>query len=272
MIDLHSHTTASDGQHSPHELIDLARHAGITHLAVTDHDTVAALEVASSAAQVAGVTLIPGIEVSAFVDEREIHVLGHFVRTSDPDLLQFCRTFGAERLRRMERMVDKMNALGLPVTMAQVHAIAQGAQLCRPHLARALVELGYCTSTKDAFERFLGNGKPGCVEKKRVTAETAIAMIRTAGGTATLAHPAVSKVLATEIEKLADAGLAGLEVFHPEHPPGTREKLLGLARKVGLVPTGGSDFHGDKIAPGRRLGAAATPPEEFEQLRLRATK
>jgi predicted metal-dependent phosphoesterase TrpH len=272
MIDLHSHTTASDGQHSPTELIGLASRTGITHLAVTDHDTVAGLSEALVAAEALGITVIPGIEMSAFIDSREVHILGHFIRSSEGMLVEFCQKFGDERRTRMERMVARMRELGFPITMDHVHAIAKGAHLCRPHLARALVELGYCTSTKDAFDRFLGNDKPAFIDKKRITAESAVTLIQTAGGSATLAHPTVSKVSPQEIEKLAAAGLAGLEVFHPEQPSGTREKLLEVANRLNLIPTGGSDFHGEKIAPGRRLGAASITPEALEQLRLRATE
>jgi predicted metal-dependent phosphoesterase TrpH len=270
MIDLHSHTHASDGQHSPTELISKAASAGVTQLAVTDHDTLAGLAEATAAARERGLQLIPGIEISAFVDQREVHVLGHFVRTDDTKLLAFCQGVQGERTTRMERMVERMNGLGYTVGMGDVAAIAQGAQLCRPHLARALVARGHVSTTKEAFDRFLGDGKPGHVDREKLAAEEAIALIRQAGGTATLAHPAVSKMGPLEIERLRNAGLAGLEVFHSDHNPNVRRKLLELARSLGLVPTAGSDFHGEKVAPGRVLGSASMDPADFEALRQKA--
>ncbi len=270
MIDLHSHTTASDGQHTPDELLALAAAAGVTVLAVTDHDTVAGLEAAEAAARARGVELVPGIELSAFVLGREVHILGHFLRREDPDIAQFSDRLRLERERRMEQMVEKMRKLGYPVRMEEVQALAGGAHLGRPHLARVLVERGWCVDTKEAFDRFLGNGRPAWVDRYRLEGADAIQLIRNAGGTATLAHPGTSKMNRPEIQMLAKAGLTGLEVDHSDHNPSVREKYLALAREFDLVPTAGSDFHGEKVAPGRHLGTASMPPERFEALRSRA--
>jgi predicted metal-dependent phosphoesterase TrpH len=261
---------ASDGQHSPEELLALAAAAGVRRLAVTDHDTVAGLSRAAQAGTAHGVEVIPGIEVSAYVDRREVHVLGHFVAATNPELLAFCDRFRTERTRRMERMVEKVNGLGFGVTMPEVQAIAQGAQLCRPHLARALVARGHVTSTKEAFDRWLGDGRPGYVDKERISAGQAISLIRGAGGTATLAHPGISRMGRAEIEELAHQGLAGLEVYHSDHNPSVREKMLAIATACGLIPTAGSDFHGQAVAPGRVLGTAAMDPKAFDALRARA--
>ena len=271
MIDLHSHTDASDGQYSPEELLSRAHQAGVRTLAVTDHDTVASLARATAAAHALGMELVPGIEISAFVDSREVHILGHFLRPDDAPLLAFSAGVKGERTLRMTRMVEKVNALGAWVTLDDVAQIAQGAQLCRPHLARALVAKGYVTSTKEAFDRWLGNGRPGYVERQRLPAGEAIRLIRAAGGTATLAHPAVSRMGRAEIEELRKLGLNGLEVFHSDHNPSVREKMLAIATAVDLVPTAGSDFHGEAIAPDRLLGTAAMNPEAFARLRSRAT-
>ncbi len=270
MIDLHSHTTASDGQHTPDELFALAHEAGVRALAVTDHDTVAALEQCERAAAREGIELVPGIEISALLNRREIHVLGHFVDRSEPNLKGFSERLRAERERRMEMMVDKMRSLGFPVTMDQVRALASEAHLARPHLARVLVEQGWCLSVQEAFDRFLADGRPAHVERYLVPAEEAIALIREAGGAATVAHPAISKVEGFELEALKRVGLVGLEVLHSDHPPSQREKYLELSRALDLVPTGGSDFHGEKVAPGRKLGTVDTGAEAFERLRARA--
>lgn len=270
MIDLHSHTTASDGQHSPDELLALAAQAGVKALAVTDHDTVAGLAGASAAALRFGIELVAGIELSAFLDNREVHVLGHFVDPASDELRSFSALLKTERASRMEAMVVKMNGLGYPITMADVLAIAGEAQLGRPHLARALVERRFCSSTKDAFDRFLGAGKQAFVDRYRLSCEEAIALIDRAGGVATVAHPGVSRIEKMDLSRLKAVGLTGLEVYHPDHVPSAREKFLGFARSLELIPTAGSDFHGEKVAPGRALGAATMPPMEFQALRQRA--
>jgi 3',5'-nucleoside bisphosphate phosphatase len=272
VIDLHSHTTASDGQHSPEELLAMAAAAGVTVLAVTDHDTVAGLAAAKEAAQARGVELVPGIELSAFVHGREAHILGHFLRPDDPDISRFADRLRTEREQRMEQMVEKMRQLGFPVRMEDVYAIADRAHLGRPHLARVLVEKGWCVDTKEAFDRFLADGRPAWVDRYRLDGADAIRLIRNAGGTATLAHPGTSKMNRYEIETLAKAGLAGLEVLHSDHHPSVREKYLTLAQEFDLVPTAGSDFHGEKVAPGRNLGTASMAPELLEKLRARASQ
>jgi predicted metal-dependent phosphoesterase TrpH len=270
VIDLHSHTTASDGQHSPDELLAMAAAAGVTVLAVTDHDTVAGLAAAQAAASARGLQLVPGIELSAFVLGREAHILGHFLDPEDPDISRFADKLRTEREQRMEQMVEKMRKLGFPVRMQDVYAIADKAHLGRPHLARVLVEKGWCVDTQEAFDRFLGDGRPAWVDRYRLEGADAIRLIRNAGGTATLAHPGTSKMNKMEVQVLAREGLAGLEVNHSDHNPSVREKYLALAREFELVPTAGSDFHGEKVAPNRHLGTASMPPELFDKLRARA--
>ena len=205
----------------------------MTTLAVTDHDTVKGLARARAAADTQGIRLVPGIEVSTEAEGREIHILGHFVEPAEPGLASFSDRLGDERAERMGRMVERMNQLGFPVTLEEVKRIAAGAHLGRPHLALALVERGVVTSTREAFDRFLGDGKPGYVDRFRVSAEDAIAMLHRAGGTATLAHPGSSKVSPYTLEKLAKAGLDGLEIFHPDHVPSQRETFLRQAAALG---------------------------------------
>lgn len=270
MIDLHSHTTASDGQHSPAELLALAASAGVTALAVTDHDTVAGLGEAAEAAKAHGVELVAGIELSAFVLRREVHILGHFVRPDFGELASYDARLRVEREQRMERMVESMRKMGFPVRMEQVRAIAGGAQLGRPHLARLLVDQGWCLDVKDAFDRFLGAGKSAWVERFKLDGADAIKLIHRAGGTATLAHPGSSKVERYELLQLAKAGLDGLEALHSDHNPSVRERYLKFAKEFDLVPTGGSDFHGEAVTPGKRPGDSTTPPENFAKLRARA--
>lgn len=270
VIDLHSHTTASDGQHAPEELLARAAAAGVSVLAVTDHDTVAGLEAAAEAARAHGVELVPGIELSAFIHGREVHVLGHFVRPGDEELGQFAERLRGEREQRMEAMVARMRALGYPVHMEQVRELAGEAQLGRPHLARLLVERGWCSSMQEAFDRFLGSGKPAWVERYRLEGAEAIRLIRRAGGVATLAHPGTSRMEHHQIKLLAGAGLGGLEVYHADHHPSVRNKYLSIARALDLVPTAGSDFHGRQVSPERHLGMVSMPAEQLARLRARA--
>jgi len=269
-IDLHSHTTASDGEHSPEALLALARTAGVTVLAVTDHDTVAGLARAAAAAEAEGLSFVPGIEVSATAAGREVHVLGHFVDATESGLARFSDRLKGERATRMGRMVQRMGELGFPLTLAEVEAIGGGAHLGRPHLALALLNRGYVSSTKEAFDRFLADGRPGHVDRFRLDAAEAVQLLHAAGGTATLAHPGPSQVTRPTLEALARAGLDGLEVFHADHVPSQRESLLRTADALGLIPTGGSDFHGARVSPGRRPGGCTTPPEAFARLRARA--
>jgi hypothetical protein len=271
MIDLHSHTTASDGEHSPEDLLARARAAGVTILAVTDHDTVRGLARARAAAETQGIRLVPGIEVSTEAEGREIHILGHFVDPAESGLSGFSDRLRDERAERMGRMVRQMNTLGFPVTLDEVERIAAGAHLGRPHLALALVARGYVTSTREAFDRFLGDGKPGYVDRFRVAAEDAITMLHRAGGTATVAHPGSSKVSPHTLKELAKAGLDGLEIFHPDHVPSQREAFLRQADALGLVPTAGSDYHGPRVTPDRSLGMVSLDPTYFARLEARAS-
>lgn len=271
MIDLHSHTTASDGQHAPAELIRLAHEAGVTVLAVTDHDTVAGLDACDAAAKVHGLTVVPGIEVSAFINKREIHILGHFVDRHEQRLANYAVLLKAEREKRMELMVEKVQKLGFPVTMDHVRQMAgPDSHLARPHLARVMVEGGWCSDTKNAFNRFLGDGRPAAVPRYEVSSADAIALIRGAGGVATVAHPGVNKLEKFELEQLKAEGLTGLEVEHSDHPPSLREKFHAWARELDLIATAGSDFHGEAVAPGRKLGTASMNPERFAELRARS--
>lgn len=250
----------------------MAKAAGVQRLAVTDHDTVAGLERAEAAAQAHGMELVPGIELSAFLDDlgrREIHVLGHFVDRTNEALGSFSEKLRHERETRMGAMVAKMQELGFPVTMEEVRDVAKDAHLGRPHLALVLVNKRFCTSTKEAFDRFLGDGRPAHVGRFKLASKDAIDLIHGAGGTATLAHPGVNRVERSDLQDLRAKGLDGLEVYHSDHNPSTREKYLKIAAELDLVPTAGSDFHGERVAPNRHLGSADMPAVNFEALRAR---
>lgn len=269
MIDLHSHTTASDGQYAPDVQVAKAAKAGVTVLAVTDHDTVSGLDACEAAAHTHGIRLIPGIEISVHYNRREVHLLGHFVDRSVPRLARFDVELKQLREQRMQQMIDKLKGLGFPVTLEAVKAIAGDGHLARPHLARWLVEAGICTSTKEAFSRFLGDQGPVAVPRFDVTPEQAIELIHAAHGTATVAHPGSTRIHKGELEALKAMGLDGVEVHHSDHPPTQREQLLTWARALDLVPTAGSDFHGEKVAPDRHFGSVTMDAEELKRLEQR---
>lgn len=270
MIDLHSHTTASDGQFEPAELLRQAKEAGVLTLAVTDHDTVAGLEAASAAARVAGIEVVYGIELSAFVHGRETHILGHFVDRTDPALTGLSAMLRAEREKRMHKMVARLAELGMPCAFEEVVEASGGENLGRPHLARVLVAHGWAKDVRDAFDRHIGHGKPGYVQRYKLTSSEAIALIRKAGGAATVAHPSVNGLAFADLQALKGQGLAGLEVTHPDHASPVRAQMLAAARELDLVPTAGSDYHGEAVVPGRRLGMVDMSREDLERLRARA--
>ena len=270
MIDLHSHTLASDGEYPPEALVERAAAAGITTLSVTDHDTVASIQAATAAAKPLGVRLVPGIELSAFLGSREVHLLGHFVDPGEPRLGGYSTKLRGEREKRMVKMIAKMVALGFPITLEEVQAVAGNAHLARPHLGRVLMEHHWVVDLKEAFDRFLGDGCPGHVERYRLESQDAIALIRGAGGTATLAHPGVTRVERADLEALAKQGLSGLEINHSDHNPSVRDKYLAIARSLSLIPTAGSDYHGPTVTPGRHLGGVTMAADDFAELERRA--
>lgn len=265
MIDLHAHTTASDGVLSARELVARARGAGVTVLAITDHDTVNGIADAIAAARaIGGIEIIPGIEVSTAIGNTDIHVLGHFIRPDD--LRDFTATQEGERRARMERMVEKLNALGVEVSMTEVEAFAESDNLCRPHLARALVQRGVCADLQDAFTRFIGDDGPAFSAHRHPDAREAIALIHAAGGVASLAHPASDHVTREQIAELREQGLDGIEIFRADLPGPTRDLYLQIAMELKLVPTGGSDFHG----PDPTLGKVSLERRYFDRLRALA--
>ena len=269
LIDLHSHSTASDGQYGAAQVAERAAAAGVAVWALTDHDSIAGLAAAAEAAQALAMRFVPGIELSVQLDRREIHLLGHFVDPESAPLRRFEDLLAEKRRTRMGEIVHKLAALGVPLTPEEIERFSGGKTLGRPHVARALVERGVVTSVKEAFDRFLGEGRPAYVGRYRLSAQDAIALVREAGGAATLAHPGVSKMERADLERLAGWGLAGVEAYHPDQNPSVRDKYLRIARELDLVPTAGSDFHGEAVAPDRQLGNITMPGEELARLEAR---
>lgn len=268
-IDLHSHSTASDGQYAPAEVAERARAAGLAVWGLCDHDTVAGLSAAATAARAAGVRLVPGIELSAFLERHEIHLLGHFIDPVHPSLKAFEDFLADHRRTRVRAIVERLAALGVHVTEEAIVRLSGGKTIGRPHVARAIVEAGGAASVRDAFDRFLGEGKPAYVQRYRVEAADAVRLVRGAGGTVTIAHPGVSKLEVAEVARLAAAGVSGLEAIHPDHNPSVREKYQRAAAAHGLVLTAGSDYHGPDISPDRHLGMVTMSEEALAALEAR---
>jgi len=268
-IDLHSHSRASDGQYTPAEVAERAVQAGVGVWALSDHDTVAGLGPAAEAARRLGVRLVPGIELSAFLDRREIHLLGHFVDPEHGCLTRFEDELAAHRRTRMHGIVERLAALGVRIRVADIEKFSDGKTIGRPHVARAIVEAGAATSVKEAFDRYLGEGRAAYVQRFRLELEDAVKLVREAGGTVTVAHPGVSRLERGELSRLAAGGVVGVETHHPDHNPSVREKYLRLAEELGMVPTAGSDFHGEAISPDRRLGQVTMAHEDLARLEAR---
>ncbi len=269
VIDLHSHSTASDGQYPPGEVASRVAAAGVGVWALTDHDTVAGLESACAAAKRLSVRFVPGIELSCFIDRREIHMLGHFVDPEHPTLKRFEDFLAEKRRERMVEIVRKLAGLGVHITVDDIVKHSGGKTIGRPHISRALVEGGYVATVKEGFDRYLGEGKPAYVSRFRLEAEDGIQLVAGAGGVATLAHPGVNKLERGDLRRLREAGLAGVEVFHPDHNRSVREKYQRIADELDVVATSGSDFHGEQVAPDRHLGSETMPEAQLERLEQR---
>jgi len=272
-IDLHAHSDRSDGTLTPSEVVRLAAERALDAVALTDHDTTDGLAEAEGAGREVGVEVVPGVEFSAEYEGTSVHVLCYWPDASDPALVEELGRLRDSRLRRGELMVEKLRALGYPISFERVRAIAGGASIVRPHVAQAMVEAGVVATEKDAFDRFIGDGGPAGVPKHALDPVDAVGLIRRAGGACVLAHPGMwgdqTAVPDELIERMAAAGMAGLEVDHPDQTPEQRVAYAALAERLALVPTGGSDCHGARYDP-VRLGAALTAPDRFEALRALA--
>lgn len=267
-IDLHSHTTASDGSDAPEALVQLASERGLAAIAVTDHDTVGGVAEALDAGATYGVEVIPGVEISAAppddVDDRDgvLHILGYLVDPENPALGEALGWMRDMRRERNPEIIKKLNALGVNVTLADAQRYAQGGQVGRPHIAQAVVAAGGAADVQDAFNRYLRTGGPAAVEKAKLPADRSIAVIRAAGGVAVMAHPYQAKLgdgeeLEHLVEELVALGLGGIECWYSRHKPEQTARYRELADRFGLVATGGSDYHGT-TKPNIALGL--TPP------------
>ncbi|HIE17532.1 MAG TPA: PHP domain-containing protein [Dehalococcoidia bacterium] len=271
--DLHLHTTASDGRLEPAEIVSLAVKVGLDVIAVTDHDTVDGIAPALAAAEAfPSLTVIPGVEINTDVERGEVHVLGYFIQYTDHKLAVILRKLRSSRRERARKMVAKLDRLGMNIDWQRVCELAQGGSICRPHIAQALLEGGYVSSEKEAFEKYIGHGGPAYVERYKLLPVEAVKLIMEARGLAVLAHPADIDNLSELIPELKAAGLAGIEVYYRDYAPEVSNGLLKIAEQFSLIPTGGSDYHAFDDGSEVMIGEVLTPPQSLEQLYALANK
>jgi predicted metal-dependent phosphoesterase TrpH len=249
ILDLHLHTTASDGTMSPAELVRYAKGKGLRVIAITDHDTIEGLHEGIQEGDKLGLEVIPGVELSADVPRGTMHLLGYYIDPSGSELADKLRVLQQARMERNLKMVERLRGLGMAIELSEVKTAPEHGQIGRPHFAYMMVQKGYAQNIQDAFDRYLGKGRPAYVEKFRFSPEEAMRFIRKAGGITVLAHPftlnqAQPEDLDALIADLKGKGLDGIEVYYPEHSEGQRRLYRSLAEKYGLVISGGSDFHG----------------------------
>jgi hypothetical protein len=268
-VDLHLHSTASDGTDAPERVVAAAHAARVAAIALTDHDTVDGLPSAIAAGAGLGIRIVPGVELSAYEQSGEAHLLGlHLTRLDD--MVRELQEFRVVRRARAEEMVRRLNAIGVRISFDDVLGVAADAAIGRPHVARALVENGWARDLRDAFDRYLGLGRPAYLEKRRIRIHDAIALIHRCGGIAVLAHPG-SGGTRERVSTLVALGLDGIEVLHPSHSADDRARLLALADYLGLVPSGGSDSHGSSDAS-RVVGSMRVPEEWLSRQEDRALR
>jgi len=259
LCDLHTHTTASDGQYTPTELAGLAKERGLSVLAVTDHDTIAGVEEAQRAGGALGLRVVRGVELSA-KEHHNFHILGYGFQAGDTELARLCGKFRAGRDERKYKIIDFLREKGVDVDLAEVEELAGGEVIARPHFAQILVKHGYVQTTREAFDRYLDTAEfRKKVKRFKADARTCLDAIHAAGGKVSLAHPYQMGLpddeLDTLVKQLADWGLDAIECYYPKYTPEQQEFYLQLAGKYRLHQTGGSDFHGEKVKPDIRLAA-----------------
>ena len=257
-VDLHTHSTMSDGTQTPEEIIAEAAHKGLAAISITDHDTAAGVRPALEAARGTGVLVIPGVEISTEHDKAEVHILGYYFDLDDPALAEVFSYVQEAREDRAEVMAGKLRALGVAITAEEIHSESDGETLGRPHVAAALVRKGHVGHLQEAFDRYIGSGRPAYVPRYKLSPFEAVAAILAAGGCPVLAHPGLG-VGDRIIHQLAERGLVGLEAWHSQHTPSNTRRALRLAEELGLLVTGGTDSHGPGGSHPVEVGAIDVP-------------
>jgi 3',5'-nucleoside bisphosphate phosphatase len=273
MIDLHTHTTASDGKSSPSELVTRAKAAGVTVLSVTDHDTSDACDAVGHACAITGIAFVPGIEITAVREEVDVHILGYFFDPRSPALGVFLAEQRQRRLDRVGRIIARLHTLGMSLdadAILRPSIDRPGTSIGRPAVARALVAAGYVKTSNEAFSTWLSRGRPGFVPREGAAPDAVIAQIHGAGGIASLAHPGLLR-RDEWIAGFASSGLDAIEAYHTNHDEEARGRYRSLAHRLGLSVSGGSDYHADESHGSAHPGSVSLPADAFAQLRDRAT-
>ena len=270
MIDLHLHSTASDGVLDPPALVGRVRDAGVRTLSLTDHDTMEGVPAAAAAAAELGLEFIPGVEITAVLDRRDCHILGYFLAADPPGLARFLDSQRTGRLDRARTIAARLATLGAPIDIEALIRKARSvrAVVTRPLIARAVVAAGHAKSVKEVFDRWLGDGRPACVTRQGPSPADVVRRIAGAGGVASLAHPGLLR-RDDLIPRLARAGLGAIEAHHADHGRAERARYAALAERLGLAVSGGSDYHGDHHHRAKHLGAVGPNPAELTRLRQR---
>ncbi|MBI4609963.1 MAG: PHP domain-containing protein [Candidatus Rokubacteria bacterium] len=270
MVDLHTHTTASDGSLAPRELIREAARRGVRVLAITDHDSTDGLtEALDEAARHPPMRLVPGIEINCDVEGGEIHILGYLLDYEIQWFQEFCRAQRAERAVRVHRIAARLAELGMPIDAKEVFDLVKEGSAGRPHIAQVMVSRGYVKSVREAFDRYLHAGGPAHVPRKKLVPADAVAVVRKAQGVPVLAHPGLARKDEL-IPGLVQAGLMGIECYYQEHSAGQTAAYLQMCKDLALVATGGSDFHGPHIGRTNAMGTPHVPLAVYDALLAKA--
>lgn len=266
-VDLHIHSTVSDGQLSPAEVIRKSAEAGLTVIALADHDTVDSIIPALEAAKTfPWLKVIPGVELSTDVPQGEVHVLGYFIDYTQRELQATLKRMRASRRERAQGMIAKLRKLGFPIEWERVQEIAGSGSIGRPHIAQAMLEKGYVASIKDTFTKYIGWGGPAYVKREKMTPGEAVELILQANGLPVLAHPLTINDPETMVIELKTSGLVGIEAYYNDYTTEEINRLVSLAERYNLIATGGSDYHGLDASTETTIGGADVPIESAEQL------
>ena len=263
--DLHLHTIFSDGQYSPEELISMVKDADIDIISVTDHDTVDGINESIEIGKKYGVEVIPGLEISSDIRDREVHILGYFINPQNKELEEYLRFFRSERIKRAARIAEKLNVLGMEIELSDIMDIAKNSAVGRPHIAKAMVKKKLVSNYFEAFSKYIGNGCPAYERKVHVSPRSAFKIISDAGGLSFIAHP--GNLPDSIMVELIEAGLDGIEVLHPSHLPHQIKHYRGIVNEYFLLESGGSDFHGGERNDYDNLGKYSVGHTKIDAMR-----
>lgn len=264
-VDLHLHTTYSDGVYPPAQIVNRAKAAGLDIIGITDHDNLDGIEEAVEQGKKVGVEVIPGVEISTDIEDKEVHLLGYFINTSHEEFQKYLSFFRQERYNRAVRMVKKLNNMGVSLSFDHVISIAKNTAIGRPHIALALVEAGFVSSFYDAFDRYIGNNCPAFERKIHVSPQSALKLISDAGGLSFIAHPGyISDRILISLIKF---GLDGIEIVHPSHNSNQIKFYQGIVNEYCLLSSGGSDYHGGKRGDDQNLGKYYISSAQLDAMR-----